>query len=189
MILFTWRRGRQLLAEAQKNDDVPLEPFVRMLDGEDIHRVAHTAIFLNPRSNQMPTSLLHNLKHNLVLHECTIFVSVLIEPVPRVPIEDRVEVQTLGKTFRRVYIRFGFMEEPDVPTALLLCKDQGLEFDPMQVSYFLSRETILPANEMRGMAVWRERLFEFLFRNASSAANFFKLPTARVVELGSRVMI
>jgi KUP system potassium uptake protein len=189
LILFTWRRGRQLLAEAQKNDDVPLEPFVRMLDGEDIHRVPHTAIFLNPRSNQMPTSLLHNLKHNLVLHECTIFVSVLIEPVPRVPIEDRVEVQTLGKTFRRVYVRFGFMEEPDVPNALLLCKDQGLDFDPMQVSYFLSRETILPSNEIRGMAIWRERLFEFLFRNASSAANFFKLPTARVVELGSRVMI
>lgn len=188
-ILFTWRRGRQLLAEAQKNDDVPLDPFVRMLDGEDIHRVAHTAVFLNPRANQMPTSLLHNLKHNLVLHECTIFVSVLIEPVPRVPVEDRVEVQVLGKTFRRVYIRFGFMEEPDVPAALLHCKDQGLDFDPMQVSYFLSRETILPANEMRGMAIFRERLFEFLFRNASSAANFFKLPTARVVELGSRVMI
>jgi KUP system potassium uptake protein len=189
VILFTWRRGRQLLAEAQRNDDVPLEPFVRMLDGEDIHRVEHTALFLNPRSSQVPTSLLHNLKHNLVLHERTVFVSVLIEQVPRVPIEDRVEVQRMGKTFFRVLIRFGFMEEPDVPTALVRCKEQGLEFDPTQVSYFLSRETILPSNEMRGMAIWRERMFEFLFRNASSAANFFKLPTTRVVELGSRVMI
>lgn len=189
LILFTWRRGRQLLAEAQKNDDVPLEPFVRMLDGEDIHRVAHTAIFLNPRSHHVPTSLLHNLKHNLVLHESTIFVSVIIETVPRVPIEDRLEITKMGKTFHQVYIRFGFMEEPDVPAALLRCKDQGLEFDPMQVSYFLSRETILPSSEIKGMAIWRERLFEFLFRNASSAANFFKLPTARVVELGSRVMI
>lgn len=189
VVLFTWRRGRLLLAEAQKNDDVPLEPFVRMLDGEDIHRVPHTALFLNPRSSQVPTSLLHNLKHNLVLHERTIFVSVLIEQVPRVPIEDRVEVQRMGKTFYGVLIRFGFMEEPDVPQALRFCAAQGLEFDPLQVSYFLSRETILPSVEMRGMAIWRERLFEFLFRNASSAANFFKLPTARVVELGSRVMI
>ncbi|GAB2898009.1 potassium transporter Kup [Uliginosibacterium flavum] len=189
LILFTWRRGRVLLAEAQKNDDVPLAPFARMLDGDDIHRVPHTALFLNPRADQVPTALLHNLKHNLVLHERTVFVSVIIETVPRVPVEDRVEVQQLGKTFHRVLVRFGFMEEPDLPTALLRCAEQGLEIDPQQVSYFLSRETILPSLEVRGMAIWRERMFEFLFRNASSAANFFKLPTARVVELGSRVMI
>ncbi|MBS1211175.1 MAG: potassium transporter, partial [Proteobacteria bacterium] len=189
LILFTWRRGRQLLAEVQKTDDVPLEPFARMLDGEDIHRVPHTALFLNPRSGQVPTALLHNLKHNMVMHERTVFVSVIIESVPRVPIEDRVEVQHMGKTFHRVLVRFGFMEEPDVPAALLRCAEQGLDIDPQQVSYFLSRETILPSTEIRGMAIWRERLFEFLFRNASSAANFFKLPTARVVELGSRVVI
>jgi KUP system potassium uptake protein len=189
LILFTWRRGRQLLAEAQRADTVPLETFARMLDSEPIHRVPHTALFLNPRPDLMPGSLLHNLKHNLVLHERTVFVSVIIESVPRVPIEDRVEVQRLGNTFSRVLVRFGFMEEPDLPVALMRCAEQGLEIEPQQVSYFLNRETILPAIESRGMALWRERIFEFLFRNASSAANFFNLPTARVVEMGSRVMI
>lgn len=189
VILFTWHRGRALLAHAQRADSVPLETFVRLLDAEPIHRVPHTALFLNPRAELIPGSLLHNLKHNLVLHERTVFVSVLIESVPRVPIEDRVEVQRLGETFFRVFVRFGFMEEPDLPTALARCAEQGLAFDPQQVSYFLNRETILPAVEVPGMALWRERLFEFLFRNASSAANFFKLPTSRVVELGSRVMI
>jgi KUP system potassium uptake protein len=189
LILFTWRRGRVLLAEAQQSDTVPLESFARMLDSEPIHRVPHTAVFLTPRPAQMPGALLHNLKHNLVLHERTIFVSVLIESVPRVPVEDRVEVERLGNTFSRVLVRFGFMEEPDLPEALTHCREQGLDFDPQQVSYFLNRETILPSSEVRGMALWRERLFEFLFRNASSMANFFKLPTARVVELGSRIMI
>ncbi|MEN3112848.1 potassium transporter Kup [Uliginosibacterium paludis] len=189
LLLFTWRRGRALLAEAQRSDTVPLESFARMLDSEPIHRVPHTAVFLNPRPAQMPGALLHNLKHNLVLHERTVFVSVIIESVPRVPVEDRVEVQHLGKTFSRVLVRFGFMEEPDLPEALSHCAAQGLPLDAQQVSYFLNRETILPSIEVRGMALWRERLFEFMFRNASSAANFFKLPTARVVELGSRVMI
>lgn len=189
VLLFTWRRGRQLLADAQRDDTVPLDTFVRMLDSEPIHRVPHTAIFLNPRPAQMPGSLLHNLKHNLVLHERTVFVSVIIESVPRVPVEDRVEVEQLGKTFSRVLVRFGFMEEPDLPVALIRCAEQGLEIDPREVSYFLSRETILPSADVRGMALWREQLFEFLFRNASSAANYFCLPTARVVELGSRIMI
>lgn len=189
LLLFTWRRGRLLLAEAQKGDSVPLESFTRMLDAEPIHRVAHTAVFLNPRPEQMPGSLLHNLKHNLVLHERTVFVSVIIESVPRVPIEDRVEVQRLGSTFSRVLVRFGFMEEPDLPEALKRCAEQGLALEPQQISYFLSRDTILPSSEVHGMALWRERLFEFMFRNASSAANYFNLPTARVVEMGSRVMI
>lgn len=188
-ILFTWRRGRALLADALKNDDLPLEPFVRMLDNEPINRSAHTALFLSPRAEQVPTALLHNLKHNMVLHERTVFVSVIIEPVPRVPIEDRVEVNRLGQSFHRVLVRFGFMEEPNLAEALLRCGEQGLSIDPQQVSYFLSRETILPSIEIRGMAIWRERLFEYLFRNATSAANFFHLPHSRVVELGSRVMI
>ncbi|WP_026258841.1 potassium transporter Kup [Uliginosibacterium gangwonense] len=188
VILFTWRRGRQLLADAQRNDDVPLAPFVTLLADDSIPRVPHTALFLSPRPEQVPTALLHNLKHNLILHERTVFVSVLMETVPRVPVEDRVEVAHLGTNFHRVLIRFGFMEEPDVPAALLRCESLGLVLDAQQASYFLSRETILPSAGT-GMALWRERLFEFLFRNASGAANFFKLPTSRVVELGSRVMI
>lgn len=188
VILFTWRRGRLQLAEAQSRDDVPLAPFVTLLADESIPRVPHTALFFSPRAEQAPTALLHNLKHNLVLHERTVFISVLMEPVPRVPVEDRVEVIRLGGNFHQVLVRFGFMEEPDVPIALQGCTGQGLSFDPLQASYFLSRETILPSAG-DGMALWRERLFEFLFRNASSTANFFNLPTSRVVELGSRVVI
>lgn len=146
-------------------------------------------MFLSPLTDQMPAALLHNLKHNLVLHERTVFVCVLIESVPRVPQEDRVEVQALGRSFFRVFVRYGFMEDPDLPAALAVCAAQGLALDPQQVSYFLSRETILPTANGSGMALWRERLFEFLFRNASSAANYFRLPPARVVEMGSRVML
>lgn len=188
VILFTWRRGRRLLAEAQRADDVPLAPFVTLLADESIPRVPHTALFFSPRAEQVPTALLHNLKHNLILHEKTVFISVIIETVPRVPVEDRVEVIRLGGNFHQVLVRFGFMEESDVPEALKACTNQGLALDPQQASYFLSRETILPTAGA-GMALWRERLFEFLFRNASTAASFFNLPTSRVVELGSRVMI
>ncbi len=189
LLLLTWRRGRHLLQRAQQGDNIPLEPFVKLLDAEPITRVPHTALFLSPRPEQMPASLLHNLKHNLVLHERTVFVNVLIEPVPRVPVEDRVEVRILGKNFYQVMVRFGFMEEPDLPGALLACEQQGLAMDPQQVSYFLSREIILPTDNGHGMMLWRERLFEFMFRNASSAANYFCLPPSRVVEMGARVVI
>lgn len=189
LLLLTWRRGRQLLQRAQQGDNVPLEPFVQLLDAEPITRVPHTALFLSPRPEQMPASLLHNLKHNLILHERTVFVNILIETVPRVPFEDRVEVRILGKNFYQVMVRFGFMEEPDLPGALLACPAQGLAMDPQQVSYFLSREIILPTDNGHGMMLWRERLFEFMFRNASSAANYFCLPPSRVVEMGTRVVI
>jgi KUP system potassium uptake protein len=188
-ILMTWRRGRGLLSDRLKADQIELKPFVEMLATEtSMPRVPHTAVFLSPRYDSVPNALLHNLKHNFVLHEKTILVSVTFQPLPRVADGQRVLVERIGHHFYRVKVFFGFMEEPDVPAALEWCEEQGLELDPSMVSYFLSREILLPTPG-EGMALWRERIFEFMFRNASSAANFFKLPANRVVELGSRIVI
>lgn len=188
-ILMTWRRGRGLLSERLKADQIELKPFVEMLATEtSMPRVPHTAIFLSPRADSVPNALLHNLKHNFVIHETTVLVTVTFLPTPRVAEGQRVLVERIGHHFFRVKVFFGFMEEPDVPAALEWCEEQGLQLDPSMVSYFLSREILLPTPG-EGMALWRERIFEFMFRNASSAANFFKLPANRVVELGSRIVI
>ncbi|MDB5801896.1 MAG: potassium transporter [Rhodocyclales bacterium] len=188
-VLMTWRKGRGLLSERLKADQIELKPFVDMLATEtSMPRVPHTAVFLSPRYDSVPNALLHNLKHNFVLHETTILVTVTFQPLPRIADGQRVLVERIGHHFYRVKVFFGFMEEPDVPAALEWCEEQGLEIEPLMVSYFLSREILLPTPG-EGMALWRERIFEFMFRNASSAANFFKLPANRVVELGSRIVI
>lgn len=189
VLLTTWRSGRALLTERLKAEQIELKPFVDMLATEtSMPRVPHTAVFLSPRYDSVPNALLHNLKHNFVLHENTILVTVTFQPLPRVSEGQRVLVERMGHHFYRVKVFFGFMEEPDVPAALEWCEEQGLEIEPKMVSYFLSREILLPTPG-EGMALWRERIFEFMFRNASSAANFFKLPSNRVVELGSRIVI
>lgn len=189
LLLLTWRRGREIVSVAQKNDDVQLKPFIGLLAHEDIPHVPHTAIFLSPRPDFVPAALLHNLKHNMVLHQNTIFLSLTFLPMPRIPDAERVWVERLGAGFHRVRLFFGFMEEPNVPDALEWCAAQGLSIEPEQASYFLSREVLLPTPGPGAMAYWREVLFEFMFRNATSAASFFNLPPSRVVELGSRVMI
>lgn len=188
VLLTTWKRGRESLSEQLKGDEIPLRSFVKILESEQLPRVPHTAVFLSPRADSVPNALLHNLKHNMVLHEHTVFLTVSILPVPRVAATQRVLVEHLGHNFHRVQMYFGFMEQPDVAANLEWCEEQGLAVDPQQASYFLSRETLIPSPG-RGMALWRERLFEFMYRNATSAANFFNLPDNRIVELGSRVTI
>lgn len=187
-LLATWKRGREELSEQLKGDEIALKPFVAMLEQEDLPRVPHTAIFLTPRADSVPNALLHNLKHNMVLHDNTIFLTVFVLPMPRVQDSQRVLVEKIGRHCHRVKVFFGFMEEPDVAAALEWCGEQGLSVNPQMASYFLSRETIIPSPG-RGMALWRERLFELMYRNATSAANFFNLPDNRIVELGSRITI
>ncbi|MFA9438645.1 potassium transporter Kup [Uliginosibacterium sp. sgz301328] len=187
-VLTTWKRGREQLNERLKSEEIALQPFIEMLAKEEMPRVPHTAIFLSPRTDSVPNALLHNLKHNFVLHENTVFVSIVFLAVPRVVDSQRVLVERIGSNFHRVKIFFGFMEEPDVAAALEWTEEQGLSIQPQMASYFLSRETLLPTPG-EGMALWRERLFEFMFRNATNAASFFNLPTNRVVELGSRIAI
>jgi len=188
LLLTTWKQGREILTERMRGDGIPLEPFVASLDGEPFPRAPLTAVYLVSRHDIVPNALLHNLKHNMVLHETTVFASVVVRPVPRVPDSQRILVERVAPDFYRVKMFFGFMEDADVPAALEWCAEQGLSLPVDQVSYFLSRETLLPTLG-EGMWLWREHLFTFMYRNATSAASFFKLPPNRVVEMGSQITI
>jgi KUP system potassium uptake protein len=186
-VLMTWKRGRALLFRQMAKQDVAERTFLAAID-DSIPRVARTAVFMTARSDSIPSALLHNLKHNLVLHERTVIATVITEEIPFVPESQRVELASLGKGFYRLLIRYGFMQAPDVPAALELCRRAGLNADLREVSFFVSRETILPSLQP-GIAVWREKLFALLSRNAQSATDFFKIPTENVVELGTQVEI
>jgi KUP system potassium uptake protein len=186
-VLTTWKRGRALLFRQMAKQDVPEPAFLASI-GDTILRVPRTAIFLTARPDAVPSALLHNLKHNLVLHKRTVIATVITEEIPYVPLERRIELTDLGKGFYRLLIRYGFMEAPDVPAALELCRSQVFPVDIRNISFFVSRETILPSLQP-GIALWREKLFAAMSRNAQSATDFFKIPTENVVELGTQVEI
>ncbi|MDY0014290.1 MAG: potassium transporter Kup [Rhodocyclaceae bacterium] len=186
-VLTTWKRGRALLFNEMKRLSIPLEAIVEgMLDS--IHRVSGTAVFMTSHAEGAPSAMLHNLKHNQVLHERNVLLTVMVEDRPYVPQAERVVVSDLTRGFYRVTVHYGFMEEPDLPAALNLCAQYGLGFDMMSTSFFVSRETVIPSLK-RGMAPWREKLFSWMSKNAMSATDFFKIPTNRVVEMGTQVEI
>jgi KUP system potassium uptake protein len=185
-ILTTWKRGRQILRQRLRSRALPIEEFLARDPAEDVVRVPGTAVFMNSNPETTPPALLHNLKHNRVLHEHVVLLAVETEEVPRVTHAEQADVKELGQGFYSVLLRFGFMQDVDVPAALARLKGIDLEFRPMETTYFLGRETLL-ATEKKGMAIWRERLFAFLSRNARSATSFFHLPPNRVVELGAQV--
>jgi len=188
VLMTTWKRGRQLLADRLKGEALQLLPFIDSIAVSPPTRVPGTAVFLNADPNGVPHSLLHNLMHNKVLHERVIMVSVQIFDVPYVPEIDRVEVHKLKENFFRVIVQYGFKDDPDIPQALSLCADYGLSFEMLETSFFLGRETLIPRLGSE-MAFWREKLFIALFRNAGSATSFFKIPSNRVVELGTQVVL
>ena len=188
--MLTWRRGRTIMIERLRARSVPLEPFLETLFREPPVRVPGTAVFLTATPDATPSALLHNLNHNKVLHERVVFLTVEILDEPWVPFQQRVQVRRLGHGCFRATLRFGFMNRPDVMQALEIAGDLGLEFDPMQTSFFLSRETVVPVTGLPGgMALWRERLFAAMARNAGNAADYFNLPANRVIELGTKVEI
>ncbi len=187
-VLSTWKRGRQILLQRLQSGSIAIEPFVQGLLAHPPTRVPGTAVFLTASKEGVPHALLHNLNHNKVLHERVIFLTVLTETEPYVPPSRRVEVHDLGGSFYRILLHYGFKDAQHIPKALLLCKQVGLEFDMMQTSFFLSRETIISTG-MPGMAPWREHIFIAMARNAESAMSFFHIPTNRVIELGSQVEI
>jgi KUP system potassium uptake protein len=186
-VLTTWKRGRVLLFRQMARQDVAERTFLASID-DSIPRVARTAVFMTARADAIPSALLHNLKHNLVLHERIVIATVITDEVPFVSEAQRIELTPLGKGFYRLLIRYGFMQAPDVPAALELCRHKGLTVDLKQVSFFVSRETILPSLQP-GISLWREKLFAVMSRNAQSATDFFKIPTENVVELGTQVEI
>lgn len=188
ILMMTWKRGRQLLSERLKGERLELSMFLDSLGSSMPTRVAGTSVFLNADPKGVPHALLHNLMHNKVLHERVVLLSVQFFDVPYVPDIDRVEVRQLKENFWSVIIQYGFKDDPNVPAALALCADSGLEFSALETSYFIGRETLIPRLGSE-MAFWREKLFIAMFRNAGSATAFFKIPSNRVVELGTQVVL
>jgi KUP system potassium uptake protein len=190
MLMRTWRRGREIMFERLRSQSVPLQGFLESLFRDPPQRVEGTAIFLTATPEATPHALLHNLSHNKVLHERVVFLTVEMADVPWVSFQKRVAVTKLGHGCWRMQVRYGFMNEPDIAQALEIAGTFGLEFDMMTTSFFLSRETVVPVEALPGgMAFWRERLFAAMARNAGNAADYFKLPTNRVIELGTKVEI
>ncbi|OGT89532.1 MAG: potassium transporter Kup [Gammaproteobacteria bacterium RIFOXYA12_FULL_61_12] len=187
-LLSTWQRGRRLLRDRLLSTSVELEPFLEALEASPPIRVPGTAVFLNSNPDVVPHALLHNLNHNKVLHKRVIFVTVLSSNVPYVPRERRSEMKKLGENMYRVLLHYGFMQEPHIPLALTACADCGGNFNLLETSFFFSRETIIPS-KLPGMALWRERIFVWMARNAQNAMRFFRIPTNRVIELGTQVVL
>jgi KUP system potassium uptake protein len=186
-LLTTWAKGRKLLRHQLKQGDIPIPLFIKSAAGSAA-RVPGTAIFMTSQADGVPHALLHNLKHNKVLHERSIFLKVAIEDVPYVDDARRVEVEDLGEGFYKIVLHFGFMQDMNVPEALAAIDRCGLPFRMMETSFFLSRQTPLTST-VHGMAIWREKLFAWMMRNAESPMEFFGLPPNRVVEMGSQVKI
>ena len=186
-VLTTWRHGRQLMIARKKEDAIGRDDFINLM-ADEIPRVPGTAVFMTGDREIVPSALLHNLKHNKVLHERVVFLTVKVEDVPYVPEPERVEVKDLGKNFFRVVTRYGFMQQPDIPAALELAAQAGLPFEMLETTFVLGRETVIPT-ERPGMAIWREHIFAWMMRNAASATDFFRIPANRVVELGSQIEI
>ena len=186
-LLTTWSRGRNLMRQSMTEGTIPMEVFAKSAHSSAT-RVPGTAIFMASAASGVPSALLHNIKHNKVLHERVVILTVAIQDVPYVDEANRCSVKDLGQGFYRMVLKYGFLEETDIPAALKRADICGGPFEIMKTSFFLSRQTLL-ASEKPGMAIWREKLFAWMLRNAASAMEFFRLPTNRVVELGSQVEI
>ncbi len=188
VVMWTWRQGRQALMNAIHEDDPKMNLFMKSLATSDIPRIDRTAVYLNASSNTVPQALLHNLKHNQVLHNTNLIITVVYADVPTVPIEERSIVNALGEGFWQIRLNYGFMQKPDIPQDLLLCEIPDFTFDPFSTSYFVSRETIISGHGGE-MAKWRNELFSVMSRNAGSVVNYFNIPSNSVIELGSRIHI
>ena len=187
-LMMTWKQGRRLMGVRLREESIDLESFLKSVFIHPPVRVDGTAVFLSAERGSTPNALMHNLKHNKVLHAQNLFVTVTHHEVPWVSFDKRVSIEALGHCCWQVTLNFGFKNDPDVPEALRLLAGRGVQCDDMETSYFLSRDIVIPSIGS-GMAMWREKLFASMHRNAASAADFLSLPTNRVVELGSKVEI
>jgi KUP system potassium uptake protein len=187
-VMLTWTRGTQLLFDKTRRDSVPMADMAEILRNRARHRVSGTAVFLTSDPDVAPVALMHNLKHNKVLHEKNVILTVVTAETPRVSDADRIKIEPVSADFTRVTMTFGFMESPDLPKALALCRKQGLKFDIMSTSFFLGRRSVVPAARS-GMPLWQDRLFIYLMKNATNPTDFFKIPPGRVVEMGAQVTV
>lgn len=187
-VLTTWAKGRQLMRERLSEAALPLAVFIKSA-AASVHRVRGTSVFLSTSAETVPAALLHNLKHNQVLHGRVLILNVKVEEVPHVPIERRLEVHDAGHGFYRIILHYGFMEEVDIPRDLARIDTCGEPFNMMSTSFFLGRQKLIASKRRASMALWREKLFAWMLKSSESAMEFFKLPTNRVVELGSQLQI
>jgi len=188
VIMWTWTRGAQILTAKTRRDSVPLIELSEILKARAPHRAPGTAIFLTSDPSMAPVALMHNLKHNKVLHEKNIVLTIETAETPRVREEDRVRIEPVNEDFKKVIISYGFMESPNLPKALGLCRKLGLKFDIMATSFFLGRRSVVPSAQS-GMPLWQDKLFIFLMKNAANPTDFYKIPPGRVVELGTQVTV
>ncbi|MEH6664802.1 MAG: potassium transporter Kup [Brevundimonas sp.] len=188
MVMWTWTRGTRLLTEKARKDSLPMADLIEMLRARPPHRAPGTAIFLTSDPDVAPVALMHNLKHNKVLHEKNIILTVRTQDRPRVSPDKRVEIEVINDDFKRLTIHYGFMESPNVPKALGVCRKQGLKFDIMSTSFFLGRRSVAPAPG-KNMPNWQDKLYVFLMRNAANPTDFFHIPAGRVVEMGTQVTV
>ena len=187
-VLTTWAKGRALMRERLQQSALPLAIFVKSTSAS-VHRVRGTSVFLSTSADAVPAALLHNLKHNQVLHERVLILNVKVEEVPHVPPDKRIEIEDAGHGFYRVVLHYGFMQEVDIPRDLAGITTCGEPFNMMSTSFFLGRQKLIASKKAPGMALWREKLFAWMLKSSESAMEFFKLPTNRVVELGSQLQI
>jgi KUP system potassium uptake protein len=187
-LIFTWLRGTRILGSKTRKTEVPLDALLKSLEKKPPHIVPGTAVFLTSDPAFTPTALLHNLKHNKVLHEHNVVLTIVTADTPRVREEERVTIAPVSEHFSRVSLRFGYMETPNVPKALAIARRQGWQFDIMSTSFFLSRRALKPSPQS-GMPLWQDRLFIALARSANDASDFFQIPTGRVVEVGTQVTV
>ncbi|OYX56072.1 MAG: potassium transporter Kup [Brevundimonas subvibrioides] len=188
LIMWTWTRGSQILSAKSKKDSLPLTDLIEMLRARPPHRSPGTAIFLTSDPDVAPVALMHNLKHNKVLHEKNIILTVRTTDRPRVHESERVLIEPINDDFKKITLSYGFMESPVVPRALSQCRKQGLKFDIMSTSFFLGRRSVVPSAS-QGMPLWQDKLYIFLMRNAANPTDFFHIPPGRVVELGTQVSV
>ncbi|WP_130617905.1 potassium transporter Kup [Dyella amyloliquefaciens] len=189
VVMTTWRRGRELVVREIKQSGLALDPFIENIAEHPPLRVPGTAVFLTANQHAVPHALLHNLKHNKVLHERNVLLTVEMLEIPTADPGERIEISELGGDFYGLELRFGFAEDPNIPLALSKCSKVGLPFDMMDTTFFLSRENIIADARRPGMALWRDKLFAFMARNALPATAFFQIPGNRLIELGAQVEI
>ena len=188
VIMWTWTRGAKILAEKTRRDSVPLADLLQILAARPPHRIAGTAIFLTGDPDMTPVALMHNLKHNKVLHQKNVILTVRTAGKPRVAEDARIEIEKVDGDFQKVIVSYGFMESPNLPKALGRCRRLGLKYDIMATSFFLGRRSIVPSAQS-GMPLWQDHLFIFLMKNAANPTDFFKIPHGRVVELGAQITV
>lgn len=187
VLLTTWKRGRAIVMEHIQHDTLPIKAFIKSA-APGVTRVPGTAIFMTSNPMAVPYALLHNLKHNRILHERVVLLTIHTEEIPHVPEAGRLKVEPLGEGFYQLHVNYGFMDDPDIPAALTKTSHPDLSFNMMETSFFLNRETLIPSLNP-GMALWREHLFAWMSRNSASTMEFFRLPVNRVVELGAQIQI